>query len=77
MLDFDEQWPERIVCDAAMTNLQFGLGQNVIYDDYTIAEHLQHRLVDQKPHLDVSYLSSVPQLVDFLVVFAIARAVPH
>ena len=56
VIDFDEQWPETIVCYAAMANLQYSQGQNSMYDDYTIVQHLQSRLVDQKPLLDVSHL---------------------
>lgn len=59
VIDFDEQWPQTIVCHAAMANLQFSHGQNSVYDDYTIAQHLQHRLVEQKPLLDVSHLMSL------------------
>lgn len=40
-----------------MTNLQFSEGQTISYDHRTIAEHLQHHLVDQKPRFDVSHLS--------------------
>lgn len=59
VIEFDKHWLQTIVCHAGMANLQFRQGQNSAYDDFTIAQHLQDRLVDQKPLLDVSHLMSL------------------
>nr|XP_024402110.1 uncharacterized protein LOC112295119 isoform X3 [Physcomitrium patens] len=50
---YDEHWLQSIVCQTAMANLQYSRGQNPIYDYHSIAEKLQHQLVDQKPRLEI------------------------
>lgn len=51
-MQYDRQWLENVVKEVAMADPRSGFGQQVIYDNVIIEEHLIRALVTGKAHLD-------------------------
>jgi len=52
IVHFDKQWLENVVKEVAMANPRSGCGQQILYDNVIIQEHLFRALVTGKAHLD-------------------------
>lgn len=51
IVHYHKQWLENVVKEVAMANPRSGCGQQVLYDNVIIQEHLFRGLVDGKPQL--------------------------